>query len=87
MRRGVRINGMETVTLSAVVAEDGSLRPVQGQHGLPVGEEVEVTLRRRTKPSVHPALLPSPLDGTLLKYEDPDEPVGLEDWEMLPDAS
>lgn len=78
---------METVTLDAVVAEDGSLRPIRGHHSLSTGEEVEVTLRRKVQPAVHPALLPSPLEGMLLKYEDPDEPVGLEDWELLPDAS
>jgi hypothetical protein len=78
---------METVELDAVVAEDGSLRLLKGGHGLIPGEEVRVILRPKESSAVHPALRPSPLEGTLLKYEAPDEPVGLEDWEMLPDAS
>ncbi len=78
---------MEAVELDAVVTGDGSLRLLTGGHGLIPGEEVRVILRSKEGSTVHPALRPSPLEGTLLKYEDPDEPVGLEDWGMLPDAT
>lgn len=53
------------------------------------GDAVEViilkrrSLRQGEAPTHHPNSNPYPLRGTVYRYDDPTEPVAVEDWEVL----
>ncbi|RUS92672.1 hypothetical protein DSM106972_098460 [Dulcicalothrix desertica PCC 7102] len=73
--------------IEAVLAEDGTLT----LRGLPfhAGDAVEVIILETQTPQQTVAL-PSqpeanlyPLRGKVVRYDDPTEPVALEDWEVL----
>ena len=70
---------METIHVRAVVQPDGSLH-IDDLPFAP-GEEVEVTVRTQGRSSQSSTR--SPLEGTVLKYIDPTEPVAEDDWEAL----
>ena len=72
--------------VETILTENGmTLRDLPFQ----VGDVVEVTIleRHKLQPSEAPTS-PSasnlyPLRGTVIRYDDPTEPVALEDWEAL----
>ncbi len=45
------------------------------------GDAVEVIILERVLP--HSDSNPYPLRGKVIRYDDPTEPVGVEDWEVL----
>ena len=70
---------MRAYRLETTLAEDGALQ----LNALPFreGETVEViVLERQSVPS---GALPNPLKGSVPRYDDPTEPVALDDWEAL----
>lgn len=70
---------MRAYRLEITLAEDGALR----LNALPFhkGETVEViVLERQPLPD---GTEPDSLKGSVLRYDDPTEPVALEDWEAL----
>jgi hypothetical protein len=70
---------MEAIRLEATVAQDGKVTV----EGLRPGETVEViVLRMPPGPAAAPQTSRR-LKGTLLKYDRPLDPVGLEDWDAL----
>ena len=77
---------MNAHKIETVLNEDGTLT----LRGLPfrAGDAVEViVLESRTKqheaPTRSPDSNPYPLRGKVIRYDDPTEPVALEDWEAL----
>jgi len=77
---------MNAHKIETVLNEDGTLT----LRGLPfrAGDAVEVIiLESRTPqheaPTPSPDSNPYPLRGTVIRYDDPTEPVALEDWEVL----
>ena len=78
---------MNAHKVEAVLTEDGTLM----LHGLPfhAGDTVEVIILESQAPQQTAA--PSsqvetniyPLHGKVVRYDEPTEPVGLEDWEVL----
>ncbi|URD48433.1 hypothetical protein [Chroococcidiopsis sp. CCNUC1] len=77
---------MNAHKIETVLNEDGTLT----LRGLPfrAGDAVEViVLESRTPlpeaPTPSPDSNPYPLRGTVIRYDDPTEPVALEDWEVL----
>ena len=77
---------MNAHEIETVLTEDGTLT----LRGLPfhAGDSVEVIiLENRTSqheaPTDSPDSNPYPLRGTVIRYDDPTEPVALEDWEVL----
>jgi hypothetical protein len=77
---------MNANKIETVLNEDGTLT----LRGLPfrAGDTVEVIiLESRTPqheaPTHSPDSNPYPLRGTVIRYDDPTEPVALEDWEAL----
>jgi hypothetical protein len=44
------------------------------------GDEVEVSVRSRANPQIEPA----DLRGSVLRYENPFDPVAADDWEIQP---
>lgn len=77
---------MNAHRIETVLTEDGTLT----LRGLPfhAGDTVEVIiLESRTsqhEASTHsPDSNPYPLRGTVIRYDEPTEPVALEDWEAL----
>ncbi|MCL1466693.1 hypothetical protein [Argonema galeatum] len=70
---------MKTHRLETTLTENGTLTlsdlPFQ------VGDAVEVIVLERHPH--HPESNPYPLRGTVIRYDDPTEPVALEDWEVL----
>ncbi len=70
---------MKTHRLETTLTENGTLTlsdlPFQ------VGDAVEVIVLER-RPH-QPESNPYPLRGTVIRYDDPTEPVALEDWEVL----
>ncbi|ARV57545.1 hypothetical protein BZZ01_01850 [Nostocales cyanobacterium HT-58-2] len=78
---------MNAHKIETVLTEDGTLT----LQGLPfhAGEAVEViVLQAKTRSHPQPDKSPSdtnryPLRGTVIRYDDPTEPVALEDWEFL----
>jgi hypothetical protein len=78
---------MNAYKVEAVFTEDGTLM----LQGLPfhAGDAVEVIILEATTPQLQ-EVSPSqrktnlyPLRGKVVRYNDPTEPVGLEDWEVL----
>ncbi|HEY9779035.1 MAG TPA: hypothetical protein V6D09_02690 [Leptolyngbyaceae cyanobacterium] len=77
---------MNAHKIETVLNEDGTLT----LRGLPfrAGDAVEVIVLESRTPQ-HEAPTPSsdsnlyPLRGTVIRYDDPTEPVALEDWEVL----
>ncbi|WP_414623763.1 hypothetical protein [Calothrix sp. CCY 0018] len=78
---------MNAHKVEAVLTEDGTLM----LHGLPfhAGDTVEVIILE-SQASQQTVVLPSqvetnlyPLRGKVVRYDDPTEPVGLEDWSVL----
>ena len=73
--------------VETVLTENGTLTlrdlPFQA------GDAVEVIILERHKlqpteaPTSHSDSNPYPLRGKVIRYDDPTEPVALEDWEML----
>ena len=77
---------MNAHKIETVLNEDGTLT----LRGLPfrAGDAVEViVLESRTRqhevPTRSPDSNPYPLRGKVIRYDDPTEPVALEDWEAL----
>jgi hypothetical protein len=70
---------MRAYRLKITLAEDGALQ----LSALPFhkGETVEVILLERQP--VSNSHQPNSLKGSVLRYDDPTEPVALEDWEAL----
>ena len=54
----------------------------EGIDGEVVVEQLRSKLRQETRSDFVP-INPSPLHGTVYRCDDPTEPVGLEDWEVL----
>lgn len=77
---------MDVHRIETVLTEDGTLT----LRGLPfhVGDTVKVIVLE-SHSSQHEALThspdlnPYPLHGAVIRYDDPTEPVALEDWEAL----
>jgi hypothetical protein len=78
---------MEAHKIETVLTEDGTLM----LRGLPfhAGDAVEVIILSAKTPQLQEAT-PSqpetnlyPLRGKVIRYDDPTEPVALEDWEVL----
>ena len=73
--------------LETVLTENGTLtlRDLPFQAGDAV--EVIILERHKLQPSEAPTSPsdsnPYPLRGTVIRYDDPTEPVALEDWEVL----
>ena len=78
---------MNAHKIEVVLAEDGTLI----LRGLPfhAGDAVEVIILEAKTPQQTVAFLASPetntypLRGKVVRYDDPTEPVSLEDWEVL----
>ena len=70
---------MRAYRLETILAEDGTLR----LNALPFreGETVEVIVLERQPASTSAG--PNPLKGSVLRYDDPTEPVAPDDWEAL----
>ena len=47
----------------------------------PAGTDVEIIVLER-RPALHPRT-DNPLRGAILRYDDPTEPVAVDDWEAL----
>jgi hypothetical protein len=78
---------MNAHKIEAILTEDGTLI----LQGLPfhAGDAVEVIILKAKTPQ-HQAVSPAkpdtnfyPLRGKVIRYDDPTEPVALEDWEVL----
>ena len=73
--------------IETILTENGTLtlRDLPFQAGDAV--EVIILERHKLQPSEAPTSPsgsnPYPLRGTVIRYDDPTEPVALEDWEML----
>lgn len=78
---------MNAHKMEAVLAEDGTLT----LRGLPfhAGDAVEIiileakTLQQTVATLNQPEANHYPLRGKVVRYDDPTEPVALEDWEVL----
>lgn len=78
---------MNAHKIEAVLAEDGTLT----LRGLPfhAGDAVEVIILETKTPQQiiaspsQPEVNHYPLRGKVVRYDDPTEPVALEDWEVL----
>jgi hypothetical protein len=78
---------MNTHKIETVLTEDGTLT----LQGLPfhAGDTVEVIILQAKTPQRQDAVNSQseknryPLRGTVIRYDDPTEPVALEDWEFL----
>jgi hypothetical protein len=70
---------MEAIRLEATVAQDGKVTV----EGLRPGETVEVIVLRMPEGPAAATRTSRRLKGTLLKYDRPLDPVGLEDWDAL----
>ena len=81
---------MPTVEVTAIVESDGSVRVPDLPYA--PGERVRVFVvghplfapRKRTEEELAKSRdIRENLKGSVLRYDDPTEPVGLEDWEVL----
>ncbi|MHC5771059.1 MAG: hypothetical protein ACYTXI_36895 [Nostoc sp.] len=78
---------MEAHKIEAVLTEDGTLM----LRGLPfhAGDAVEVIILSAKTPQnkgaapIQPDTNLYPMRGKVIRYDDPTEPVALEDWEVL----
>ena len=68
---------MNAHRIETVLTETGTLI----LRGIPfqAGDTVEVIILERR--SLHPVSNPYPLQGTVIRYDDPTEAVSVEDWE------
>jgi hypothetical protein len=70
---------MQALRIETTLTEDRTL--VLKDLPFHAGDSVEVIIKERPMPPKEPGRYP--LRGTVLKYDDPTEPVALEDWEAL----
>jgi hypothetical protein len=70
---------MNAYRIETILTETGALTLL----GLPfqAGDAVEVIILERRLP--HPDSNPYPLRGKVIRYDDPTEPIAVEDWEVL----
>lgn len=72
---------MNAYRIETTLTENGTLT----LQDLPfcAGDSVEIIVLERRSHTRHPGENPYPLRGKVIRYDDPTEPVALEDWEVL----
>ncbi|PSN18730.1 hypothetical protein C7271_11020 [filamentous cyanobacterium CCP5] len=71
---------MQAYRLKTIVSEDGTVT-LQGLPFRP-GETVEIIVLEEAKAGAESAAKDAPLQGSVLQYDNPFEPVDAEAWEL-----